>query len=496
MDWAINSAGDHIEAGTPSAYGYSLRCPVCKAHVYHRHGVYNRPHFAHHSGNFNRACELYRPGAGIFTGASGRPNSLVSPPNFESPVLVWRDSSSVSLGLQLRLPRIRAGYASTLSIISSLGQQKFQGEDLTRTLFARLPLQEPPAHIETSPRDPAIEMQVEVALDQFRLSGNYFRATVTGGVLERRDAPLELGEEYFFVSQRLLPKPYPPSLILTREPRQHRSWMMYRVLLRDDPNTHDKDLADLKSYLGRQIDLPRHRINVIWPPPHRFDADGAPVFSSTTGQLIVRSNAGRPNVEAEDSAAPGIDELGGGLYQLTFERPSGEAVVWIPSGSVQRLSFQETSLSSPCGVMLVPQDRTVDLTSPAATEIAAQAGTVRILVPSELLWRKAKLAGHKLRPLPAGMTHSFEGPLQSIDFGAFGFISPPQKRAPGSVGKVPWYAKVERFVVAISGPVASARLKSIRSRQQLVRWAVENKAMRVLPIVLSAYSAEEDRGVS
>lgn len=496
MDWAINPAGNHVRPGTPGAYGYSLRCPVCKASVYHRNGVYNRPHFAHYSGNFNRACELYNPGTSNFVGPGGTSGPFVAPPSFESPALIWRDGDSVPLSLQLRLPRVPPGYSSMLSIFSSLGRRVFAGEDLTRTSFAQIPLQEPPAKVETSPRDPATEFRIEAALRQFRLSGNYFRATVSGGVLESPDSALELGEEYFFVSQRPLATPYPPALILAREPKQHRSWMVYCFRLRDDPDTRDEDIADLKAYLGRTIALPRQRVDVIWPPPHRFDADDAPVFSDTVGHLIVRSNATPPKVETGNSASATVTELGHGLYQISFEAPEGEAIVWTGSGSVQRIRFEGANLTCPVGVVLSSLGEITDLTSPAAVDVAGSLGPIEVIVPSDLLWRKTSLNGRKLRPLPSGTIHQFEGPLQDIDVGSFGSVSVPQCGKADDVVVSPWYVKVERFVSASVGPTASANLKSVRSKHQAVRWAVESKAMHLLPLVLSAFSAEVDRGIS
>jgi len=496
MDWAINSAGDHVRPGTPGAYGYSLRCPVCKASVYHRHGIYNRPHFAHYSGNFNRACELYKPGTSHFVESGGTSGPFIAPPSLESPALIWRDSNSVPLSLQLRLPRVPPGYTSTLSIFSSLGRRAFSGEDLTRTSFAQVPLQEPPAKVETSPRDPATEFRIETALRQFRLSGNYFRATASGGVLESPGSALELGEEYFFVTQRPLGTPYPPALILTREPKQHRSWLVYRFRLRDDADTRDEDIADLTTYLGRAIALPRQRIDVVWPPPHRFDADGAPVFSDTVGPLIVRSDLAPPKVETGWSASATVTELGRGLYQIAFEAPELEAIVWTASGFVQRIRFDAPSLTSPVGVVLSSLDETADLTSSDAVRIARRLGPIEVIVPSALLWRKTRLNGRKLRPLPSGTIHQLKGPLQDIDVDSFGSVSVPRCREADDVIVNAWYFKVEKLVSASVGPIASASLKSVRSKHQAVRWAVESKAMHLLPLVLSAFSAEVDRGIS
>lgn len=495
MDWATNAAGDLVMAGTPDAYGYGLRCPVCKAGIYHRNGTYNRPHFAHYSGNSNRACELYHPGIGGFDGTSGSPDRLLQPSGFEAPALIWVAEELVSLSLRLRLPKFPKGYASTLTVSSSMGRSVFVGEALTRTSFVSLPMREPPAKVETSPLDSAMEMRIEAVLGQFRLSGNYFRATVNGGVLERPDAALELGEEYFYVSQRPLPEPY-PSALKVPERQEHRGWLVYRLLLRDDPNTRSEDIADLRFYLDKRIVPPKPRVEVVWPPACRFDADGTAVFGETTKQLIVRTNDGLPNVETGSHVEATIDGLGNGCYQIAFNTPEEEAVVWMSSGAIRRLRFAAVQQATPRGVVLTASSGAADLTSTSAASVAGQVGAIEISVPSERLWRKAYFNGKKLSPLPNGERHVLEGPFQDVRFGAFGSVAIPQQVVAGRVSGSPWYTRIERLVATSVGPAASESLKSIRSKHQVIRWAVESDAIHLLPLVLSAFSAEVGRGIS
>lgn len=497
MDWATNSAGDHVMAGTPDAYGYPLRCPECKASVYHRNGVYNRPHFAHYSGNSNRKCELYDPRKDGLDGASGSQHRHLPSSGFEAPALVWADEELVSLSLRLRLPKFPKGYASTLTVSAfSNGKSVFGGEELTRTSFVQLPLREPPAKAKTSPLDSAMEMRIEAVLGQFRLSGNYFRATVNGAVLERPDAALELGEEYFFVSQRRLPEPYPSALKVPRLPQEHLGWWVYRVLLRDDPNTRSEDIADLRLHLDRRIVPPKPRVEIVWPPACRFDTDGTAVFAETTKQLIVRTNDGPPNVDTGSQVEAAIDDLGEGCYQIAFSAPGEEAIVWMSSGAVRRLRFATVQQATPRGVVLTASSGAADLTSASAARVAGQVGAIEVSVPSERLWRKARFDGKKLSPLPNGERHMLEGPFQGIRFGAFGSVVIPQQVIAGGVSGSPWYTRIERLVATSAGLAASESLKSIRSKHQVIRWAVESDATHLLPLVLSAFSAEVGRGIS
>jgi hypothetical protein len=354
---------------------------------------------------------------------------------------------------------------------------------------------EPPAKVATSPLDPAMEMRIEAVLGQFRLSGNYFRATVNGGVLERPDAALELGEEYFYVSQRPLPDPYPSALNVL-ERLEHRVWFVYRVLLRNDPNTRDEDIADLRFYLDKRIVPPNPCVEVVWPPACRFDVDGTAVFSETTKQLIVRTNGGPPGVETGSHIEATIDDLGEGCYLIEFSAPEEEAIVWMSTGAVRRLRFTTVPQTTPRGVVLTSSSGAGDLTSASGAMAAGQVGAIEVSVPSERLWRKARFNGKRLIPLPNGERHMLEGPFQDIRFGAFGSVIIPQQVIAGSTSGSPWYIRIERLVAASVGLAASESLKSIRSKHQVIRWAVESDAMHLLPLVLSAFSAEVGRGIS
>lgn len=498
MEWATDSVGEHVRAGTPEAeaYRHALRCPVCKAAVYHRSGAYNRPHFAHYSGNSNRECELYDPRVGGQVGASGSQPRHLASADFGAPALIWADGELVSLSLRLRLPKFPSGYASTLTITSSSGTRALVGEELTRTTLVSIPLREPPAKIKTNPPDLATEMRIRDVFSQFRLSGNYFRTVTTGGVLENPHGALELGEEYFYISQHPLPEPSPPALKIAEPPKESRGWWVYRLFLRNSPYTRNDDIADLKSYLGKSIVPPKPRVEIIWPPASRFDTDGTAVFAETVKQFVARSDGGPPNVETSSGTKVAISDLGEGCYQITLTTPEEDAIVWVPSGTCRRLRFIEAPLATPSGVILTAANGRADLASISAAEVARQVGAIEVSVPSERLWRNARLNGNRLSPLPNGESLTLEGPLQNLRFGAFGSVVSAYQIADNCADESPWYTKVDRIVAATVGLTASENLKSIRWKHQAVRWAVENDAMRLLPLVLSALSFEVSRGVS
>ena len=493
MDWAIDAAGDHVRAGTPAACRHSLRCPVCRSSVYHRHGAYNRPHFAHYSRNFNQACELYHPGAGGASLAGLTPTAL---PSFGAPALLWRDSASIPLSLQLRLPKVPKGYASTLAICSSLGKTHFSGDDLVRTSFVQLPLQAPPAKVESYPTDLGMMMRIEALLGQFRLSGNYFRATASGGVLESVDAALELGEDYILLTQRPLSESQPQALEHRSPPRQHRSWIIYQLHLRDDFRTRTGDVAALQSCLGRAITVPKPRVDIVWPPPHRFDTDGVPLFADNTTELVAKTGARALNVVAERDIPTSVENLGEGLYRIKVGATSGEVAIWPPLGSTQHARFESQTLTAPDGVALISSNGRIGLMSQAASDEAARSGHAAIAVPSELLWRNARCDGHRVTPVPNGLLHTFERPFNDLDFGSFGSISIPASRPALEVRLPSWHARLEGLVIASCGLVALTKLKTVRSKHEALSWAVENNATHILPLILSAFSAEAARGIS
>ncbi|MEW8645697.1 MAG: hypothetical protein AB2563_06335 [Candidatus Thiodiazotropha endolucinida] len=420
---------------------------------------------------------------------------LVTAPSLKSSVLIWHIGEPIPISLSLRLPRLPVGYSSILSIHSALGQQSFTGESLTKTTFARVALKVPPASLNSSPPDPALEFQVKAVLEEFRLTGNYFRVTVNGGVLENRNTPLELGREYFLVTQQQLPISSCPGSLEIIEVRTDRSWTAYHLKLRDDPTTREADLLDLRLYLEREIVPVRPKIDVVWPPPNRFDPDGTRIYDTEVSHLIILSNSGAPRCETIDSGRADITALSSNFYGIDFVNRTSEAVIWLQSGAQQRLRFESTQLVEPEGVRLRYGKETVDLYAKNAKELAKADGKIEILVPSERLWRRVRINNLPLKNLPNGNKYLTKGPLQDIEIGAFGNIQSLSIARADTVGS-PWYSRFETLIVNIAGPTAFNQLSSAHTKHQLLRWATKHDALSLLPLMLSTYSAEVKRGIS
>lgn len=489
MDWALDNFGDHVRAGTSGARSRGLRCPECKARVYHRDGVYNRPHFAHYSGNSSRACDLYSPGVGDLGRSARTGGDWRWASDSAEPVLIWSAESQSSLSLRLRVPIVRAGYESQLTISSGARKTILRPEDLTRQNFVLMQLREPPGTVVSEPVDAIFQLRIEMAMSHFRLAGNFFRATANGGILESPIASLELGEEYFYVSQRSLSEPYPSALELIHS-RQQREWSIYRFRLRNNLECQLEDLWQLRTYFGRDVVKPRPKVEVVWPPATRFDPDGTAVLARDISELIVRVSEGTPRIATDGPVASVVSNLGKHLYRISLADTSGSSVIWVDQGTPRRVRFDDRLHTMPRGVVISSSRGNADLVSHAALEIARAEDRFDLSVPFERLWRKISINGRRLNPVPNGLVHSFDFPLTEIRAGGFGYVYAGREQPKPEPASGAWYSKIERLVLTAVGSLAMGRLRRARSKQDLIVWANEHKAMHLLALILTAFSSE------
>lgn len=493
MDWAISSSGLLIMPGTQDAYAQLLRCPVCHAKVYHRGGAHNRPHFAHYSGNFSRDCELYTPGAGAGAIHSAGLQSL--PAKEQRPVIVWRSGGSVALSLWLRLPADFGGSQRSISIVSSLGTH-LRGSEQNRSLFCRLPFRVPPAAAEVSPHDERMELMFDVALRQFQLSGNFFKATATGGTLEDREAALELGQDYVYVSQRPLVEPYPAGLVLSQPPTLHQSWAVYHIRLLDVPEARLSAMARLSSYFEREIVPPRPKLEILWPPPNKYDMDGTAVYSAGTDQVVLRSMSAVPVFESWGGTASDVRELAPGLFLLTWRDAVKQVAVWAHGATALRLRFEPDVMSLPDGVVIECGGASSDLSDGALDAIDLVSSPIRLEVPNSRLWLSVRIDGQRPRPLPDGLSLSIPGGVGSISAGAFGLWAARDSAGRSELPRTRFSENIVTLITALAGRLASSELHLLESREHAVRWAARHNCLEVLPIILAKLPFEVDRGLS
>ncbi len=493
MDWAINSAGVLVMPGTQDAYAQLLRCPVCHAKVYHRGGALNRPHFAHYSGNFSRDCELYTPGTGA--GTIQYPQLQSIPAKEQRPVIVWRSAGSIALSLWLRLPPDFGRDSRSISIVSSLGTY-LRGSEQTRSSFSRLPFRVPPATAKINPHDERVELMFDVALSQFQLSGNFFRATVTGGILEDRDVPLELGQDYIYVSQRPLAEPYPVGLALSQPPTLHQSWSVYHINLRDVPEARLPTISGLSSYFEREVVPPRPKLEILWPPPNKYDMDGTAVYPAGSNQIVLRSISVLPKFESWEGTESDVRELAQGLFLITWSGAPKEAAVWAHGATAQRLRFESDVTSVPDGVVIECGDAKVDLSDSGLESIDLSSGPIRIEVPNSRVWLSVKIDGQRPSPLPDGLSLCVPGGVACISAGAFGVWAERDSAGGMEFPQSRFSENLEALVTGLAGKLALSEMRLLESREHALRWALRHNCQEVLPIILAKLPFEVDRGLS
>lgn len=496
MKWAINHREEHVRADTPGvSYSVDLRCPVCRERVFRRKGRIREAHFAHYGGNFSKACEQYHPGEGLATGLQMPASNPVREHGkraFGAPALLWKDEQSLPTSLYLRLPSAPGGFASNVKVISRATSQ-LRGKDLARPAFAGLRLQVPPGQCETTPHDPALEVMINGALSKFRFSGNYFRATSEGGVLEPPDTPLELGEDYWLVTQVALREPI-SELLKIQERRSDRAWLAYRFgLPLLEGNEFDR-LNDLTAYLQRDVVVPRPKVNLVWPTPDRIDPDGIPVFDTSVSDILVRSVAGVPQCVVQEQLIDG-EKVAEDLFAFRFDGNVEEALIGVQRGPGRRLRFDTCNLFQPAGVYIHVDEHPILAFDPRVSELLKEASAVRVEVPSHRLWRNIKVNGVALRPLPDGTDYAINGQLLSFSAGAFGEVLRP-RAVDGKLTDLHWCTSIEALVAQMVGPRAAERLRQLQNKGQLIRWACEYDAYSLLPKLLSLMSGGVVRGIS
>lgn len=463
--------------------------------MFPRCGAVREPHFAHYSGNSSRECEHYHPGDGTPVATTARvgttdPVGSHGRRVLGAPAIIWRRDAQLPASLLLRLPFAPDGFSSNIRIVS-LASSQFHGSDLVRPVFARLRLKSPPGECETSPRNDGLERLISDTLSTFKLSGNFFRATIDGGVLEPPSLPLELGEEYWLITQTPLREPS-PDLLRIVERRTDRMWFAYLIELQNVTGDCTDVLRDIKAYLQREVVRRQPRIHLVWPMPDRFDLDGVPVFDASVRTILVRSTEGVPQYFSTDGDPISSERVCESLYAFVFDGKQNEVFAGVPHGVLRRLRFTTCHLSKPDGVTIRLNETTVQAFEPNASDLIGSPGEIHLRAPAHRVWRNITINGALIRPIPDGADHTVKGPIQVFDAGAFGRAQ--VLHATGGP-PTPWHSPLANLVAQVVGPYAAQRLEHAHTKAQLLRWAQQHAAHAVLPKLLSAISSEVDRGL-
>lgn len=487
MRFALNHRGEHVRADAVGPYAFGLRCPVCKEPVFSRPGSIRQAHFAHRSGNSNKACELYYPGGGEGSyqySDPARVTRTISKERLGEPALLWKSGEALVTSLYLRLPTHPDGFPVAVAV-TSFGSSRYAGNQLKKPQFVRLRLQTPPAQVETSPRDESIEQALAETLAQFQLTGNFFRTTGEGGVLIAPDQPLELGQSYWLVTQSTLRKPV-CEYVRLEEHRSDRAWHAYRLELACSRGDTEFALVEVARYLRREIIEQRPKATIVWPFPVRRDPDGVRVFQNETSHLLVRSPLGLPHLRSVDHADVVPEGMDGDLFQIPVRTGTKEALLGLANGRWERLRFDDYELYKPNCVWVRSADARVALFEPSARDLLASGSSLHLDVPVHRLWRNILVDAKPIRPIPDGLSCFIEGVVSEIDAGAFGAVRCPK----GVVVPTPsqWWSKSQHLVRVVKGGRAADALQSVNDKATLLRWARDHEAAPLLPKLLCEIS--------
>lgn len=495
MREAISFSGKAVRADEAGmAYSFDLRCPSCGERVFFRKGsLFREPHFAHYAGRRDRDCDLYFPGD-EGTGVAPSRSESMAEPHIGGPTLFWRDSVPIPVGLYLRLPRL-ATHAEGLARVISRATTPFLYQDLTTPKFVCVQLATPPAGFETYPADEGLNAAVAEAMAEFRLTGNYFRATVEGGILERVDAPLVIGERYWLVTQSRLRTPM-SKYIHVESHRTDRAWHVYGLKLAANSAEYEDAIAEVGTHLGRRVETPRGRVQFVWPAAGRFDLDGTPVFDESVSSIIVRCHSGTPKARFQDGFVVSAQPLGEGLHAIAVTGRGNEGVAMAPGGDQRRFRLAQCEASSPHGVKVKGPEVDMYAFEPGVVEITSRMDKLILEVPSTALWRKMLLNGSLIRPLPDGTDYAVAGSLTSLYSGSFGSFEAAQPiTAPDELSA--WPLRIGQLIELLVGRRALESFrKNVRSKGHLVQWANDFQAQALLPKLLSEYPSGEPNDIS
>ena len=488
MREAISFSGKIVRADEARiAYSFDLRCPSCGEPVFFRKGsLFREPHFAHYAGRKDRECDLYFP-RDEASGAAPSRSESIGDSHFGGPTLFWRADVGIPLGLNLRLPRLTSDLEGTARVVSRATTQ-FHYRDLATPKFVCVQLATPPARFETRPLDEGLNAVVADALAEFRLTGNYFRTTVDGGILERVEASLVIGERYWLVTQARL-REQTPRYIHIESHRTDRAWHVYGLKLTANVSEYEEAITEIGAYLNRRIEPPRGRVQFVWPTAGRFDMDGTPVFDEFVSSIVIRCNSGTPKLRFQDGIVVSAQTLGDGLYAIAVAGHGNEGVAIAPGGDQRRFRIAMCDTRSPHGVKVKGRDLDMYAFEPGVVEITSQTDELRVEVPSTALWRKLVLNGAPIKPLPDGVEYLVAGSLSSLyagSFGSFGAILPVN----ANVELVPWPLPIEKLIEMVVGRRALESLrKNVRSKGHLIQWANDFRAQALLPKLMSEFPA-------
>lgn len=290
----------------------------------------------------------------------------------------WQDKRQ----LYLKLPQLSAGTIPTgeIRVRSGLGERTYKTSQLERPLFVPVIPQLPLVEVVASEELAAVGVAVSSAVARFRSSGNFFRVSESGGRLLAPNEPLECGEQYWLLTQRVLPSA-PLGLGLEIECREEqRGWYLYEIAL--PLSLEASAMRAVTEYLERAVKVSRARAYIVEPPSHHIELDGTYVFPETTKRFLIRRTAPSA-ISIEGIEGADINEIADGWVAIAG-LGIGSFAVSI-GGRVELLGrIERCDLFQPRGVRIAIGDSSWEIFEPSYQQLIAQRSPqgVRIECPT------------------------------------------------------------------------------------------------------------------
>lgn len=402
MYWAKDQLGNLVQATERSSFSYGLRCPMCGRPVFRKAGPYRRAHFSHFGYGAKPECEYYHPPIDAIR-APTRPSHLGSSvPRDETPYspggIFLRRNLTRGASLVLRLPRIASigdRDSDEIAIVSGLGSKTFTVRQLQKPRYVPVIAGSPIARVTSEDGLLFLCDAIERDVEEFELTGNFFRLSEFGGRLLQRNAPLELGASYWLITRAELTPP-PTSLGVTvRLDGARRGWHHYELALQDPTIGDSSGVLDaLAQYLGRPVRMPGHSVFFIDPPCHHIEIDGTHVFPEGVPSILVHYTPGARVSFSADNGSQGISVQDDGLGWARVTNPPRGYFSCLVDGHEHLVGSVESCPLFKAGGILVGigDERRTPLVGASALSTLEQ--TINVVCPSE---RVAEFV-HSLNP--------------------------------------------------------------------------------------------------
>ncbi|MFA6244111.1 MAG: hypothetical protein WC655_24420, partial [Candidatus Hydrogenedentales bacterium] len=207
---------------------------------------------------------------------------------------------------------------------------------------------------------------------------------------------------------------------------QTRGWYKYQIDLPTEFRFGEiTAIAELQSFLGRQILPSVPRAYIQHPLPHHFNPDGIPVFGEETKEFLVVLPRGSRAELVGDSAARAVQEVVEGQAEILriTGLSTGNLGIYVDGVCHVQAAIFTCAPFRPTGVQIVAKDQTYEIFTLEA-KVAFQAADVevKVSVPSKRLLRLVSVSGAELKGDGDSLICEFAADARFLDAQSFGRV--------------------------------------------------------------------------